>query len=137
MTKVEEGPLRRRGGTSPASSATPDASVRDERSTTPQTPQQHSSILDSTYRFFALYLTTLFSLDAYSAAANSPHRMLLGAVPPRPSPLQRPYGDFGEGNGVDLRLDPGGPQARRGGLSQAPAGINIPTCGSCTTPSIS
>ena len=125
MTKIEEGP----------SKGHPDTDdVRDEQ---PQKSQQHSSILDSAFRFLALYLTTLFSLDAYAAAANSPHRMLLGAVPRRQPALQRPPGDFGEGAGVGLRLDPGGPQARRGGMPQAPAGINIPVCGTCTMPSVS
>jgi len=136
MTKIEEGPSKGHPETPP-----PDTSVTDDRP--PATagpvpaPRQHASIFDSAYRFLALYLTTLFSLDAYTAAANSPHRMLLGAVPPRQQPLQRPPGDFGEGAGVGMRLDPGGPQARRGGMPQAPTGINVPVCGTCTMPSVS
>ena len=123
MTKIEEGP----------SKGHPDTDdVHDEQ---PQRSEQHSSIVDSAFRFLALYVTTLFSLDAYAAAANSPHRMLLGAVPRRQPALQRP--DFGEGAGVGVRLDPGGPRARRGGMPQATAGVNIPVCGACAMPSVS
>jgi hypothetical protein len=131
MTKIEEGPSKGRPETPPPDR--PD----DGRDEAPPAPPQRSSVLDSAYRFLALYLTTLFSLDAYAAAANSPHRALLGAVPPRQPPPQRPPGDFGEGAGVGMRLDPGGPQARRGGMPGAPAGINIPVCGTCTMPSVS
>jgi hypothetical protein len=88
-----------------------------------------TSILDETVRFFALYLTSLFSLDPYTAAQNSPHRRIGHG-----SPIARPslQTDWGEGAGVGRRLDPTGPPARRpggvGGNTPMPV---IPGCGSC------
>jgi hypothetical protein len=135
MTKIEEGLSRRRPKAPPSDHSDTD-SARDDvehpPAPAPPTPPP-SSILNSAYRFLALYLTTLFSLDAYSAAANSPHRLLLGGVPARPRPA-----DYGEGNGVGLRLDPGGPQVRRRGeIAHSPAGFNASGCTSCSTPMVS
>ena len=38
------------------------------------TPPSKASLGDTLYMFFALYLTTLFSLDTWAAARNSPYR---------------------------------------------------------------
>ncbi|KAF2176983.1 hypothetical protein K469DRAFT_721071 [Zopfia rhizophila CBS 207.26] len=37
-------------------------------------PQKSSSLINTTISFFALYLTTLFSMDTWAAARGSPYR---------------------------------------------------------------
>jgi hypothetical protein len=94
--------------------------------------------MDSVVRFFALYFTTLFSLDTVSAAANSPFRHLRTNSENVQNPIQPRRRDYGEGEGIGFRLDAGGPTQRRGGFG--PGGgsaVNIPTCGACATPQIS
>lgn len=87
--------------------------------------------MDTPIRFVALYFATLFSLDTYTAAANSPYRTSRNTViPPRRS-------DYGEGSRVGFRLDPGGPENRRGGFGGGGIDVNVPSCGACAAPKIS
>lgn len=90
-------------------------------------PQAVSSAIDSTIRFFALYVTTLFSLDAYSAAANSPFGIL-----ERPASrlihdsARRPqHRGYGEGPGRSFRIDPGGADRRDGGFRGATTNVDL------------
>lgn len=94
-------------------------------------------IMDSVARFFALYFTTLFSLNTWSAAMNSPYR--LPSVSSDDAHRERRLGqrDFGEGANIGRRLDPGGPDSRHGGFGSGNRAVDIPTCGSCAAPKIS
>jgi len=101
----------------------------------PSSMDPTSTSFASTFiRFIALYFTSLFSLDAYRAAANSPYRRL--GTPNDTQQQRRKSPDHGEGATVGWRLDPGGPQQRRGGLSGG-GDLNMPSCGSCQYPSVS
>jgi hypothetical protein len=86
--------------------------------------------MDTVTRFFALYFTTLFSLDTIGAARSSPFSI----NNPQISELIRRGrgGDFGEGNNVGFRLDPGGPGTRKGGFNGGGGpDINVPACKNC------
>jgi hypothetical protein len=89
--------------------------------------------MDSAVRFCGLYLTTLFSFDTYSAAANSPYRQASS----KPLPPRTTRTDFGEGNKTGFRLDPGGRGSRKGGFEGKGKDVFIPTCGRCADPKIS
>jgi len=67
--------------------------------------------MDTAFRFCALYLTSLFSLDSYSAAANSPYS--LPSTNAQHQPRQRRT-DWGEGPTIGRRLDAAGPTRRTG-----------------------
>lgn len=86
--------------------------------------------MDDITRFFALYITTLFSFDTVTAARSSPFSVI---NPQIPDSMRRTRGDYGEGNKVGKRLDPGGSSARKGGFSGSGAApdINIPACKNC------
>lgn len=86
--------------------------------------------MDSVTRFFALYFTTLFSLDTVTAARNSPFGVRNPIIP---DSMQRNRRDYGEGPGIGYRLDPGGSSTRRGGFngSGAAPDIDIPANKNC------
>jgi hypothetical protein len=86
--------------------------------------------MDSITRFFALYFTTLFSLDTVTAARSSPFSI---NNPRIPESMQRQRQNFGEGSSVGYRLDPGGSSTRRGGFngSGAAQDIDIPANKNC------
>ncbi|KAF1983891.1 hypothetical protein K402DRAFT_465751 [Aulographum hederae CBS 113979] len=71
-------------------------------STTTKTSTTSSgpSYIDSLFLFVALYITTLFSTDAYTAAANSPYGIRRADRPVvNPSRQPRSGGFGGAGNG--------------------------------------
>jgi len=86
--------------------------------------------MDSVTRFFALYFTTLFSLDTVTAARSSPFSVNNSRIP---DSMQRNRRDYGEGSTVGYRLDPGGSGSRRGGFhgSGAAPDIDIPANKNC------
>jgi hypothetical protein len=79
-----------------------------------------------------LYFTTFFSLDPYNAARRSPYSVPNPTIPDELRPGRR---DFGEGESVGRRLDPGGPFRRDMGRVRNDndgGGINVPAgCKSC------
>lgn len=88
------------------------------------------AIMDTVTRFFALYFTTLFSLDTFGAAQSSPFSINNAQIPDSIRRGRR--GNFGEGHNVGYRLDPGGSGSRRGGFKTGGGqDINIPACKNC------
>ncbi|KAF2400303.1 hypothetical protein EJ06DRAFT_582166 [Trichodelitschia bisporula] len=91
--------------------------------------------LSTPLRFIALYLTSLFSFDAYAAARNSPYSVPLSVRPERaPSALAGQRWHRGEGEGVGFRMDPGAPEPKSkptGGGGRVPVPFLGGGCGSC------
>ncbi|KAF1934401.1 uncharacterized protein M421DRAFT_88367 [Didymella exigua CBS 183.55] len=98
---------------------------------------------DTLFMFLALYLTTLFSLDAWAAARNSPHRAPGNSALYRPAsttPAPETYqggmhgrGNAGPGSGASGNGDNVGrvPQARD---SRPPMKLwGTAACGACMT----
>jgi hypothetical protein len=82
--------------------------------------------MDAPLRFVALYLTTLFSLDTYAAAANSPFR----TYSKDPTPVRSVRKDWGEGSSVGRRLDAAGPERPSGQLNGGGT-MPVPVRGIC------
>lgn len=108
--------------------------------TTAHTPSK-TSVGETLYMFFALYLTTLFSLDTWAAARNSPYRApgnnsfyRPASTPPTPGSYQA--GMHGRGNAGPGSGDNSGnvgrlPQVRD---SRPPMKLyGTAACGACMT----
>ncbi|KAF2436433.1 hypothetical protein EJ08DRAFT_728952 [Tothia fuscella] len=109
-----------------------DSDVKDADTATPPTqpqPPPATSITETITRFATLYLTTFFSLDPYTAARRSPHSVPAPSIPDHLRPAGR---DYGEGEGIGRRLDPGGPWSRQGRIQNDGRNITIPAgCKTC------
>ncbi|KAE9987024.1 hypothetical protein Vi05172_g60 [Venturia inaequalis] len=88
--------------------------------------------LTTIQRFTTLYLTTLFSFDNITAARLSPHSLTSpSGIPPELRRSNRGE-DYGEGEGVGFRMDPGGRPRRDVGRINGGAGnIDVPACRGC------
>jgi hypothetical protein len=96
---------------------------------TPRTPPPSASVTDTITRFTMLYFTSFFSLDPYTAARRSPYSVPNPTVPEHLRPTGR---DYGEGEGIGRRLDPGGPFRRQGRIQNDGRNITVPAgCKSC------
>ncbi|KAF2675316.1 hypothetical protein BT63DRAFT_34342 [Microthyrium microscopicum] len=108
----------------------------DHEDTNLEPSEPPSSLRDSCVRFFVLYFTTLFSLDTITAAANSPFSQPDHDSSARATIRAARRVDWGEGARVGMRLDPGGPARRNGGI-RGGGNIDVPTCAACAIPRVS
>ena len=96
------------------------------------------TLLDVPLRFLALYLTTLFSLDPWTAAQCSPYSVRSSQSTWSSRSNSRRQWNGGEAASVGMRLDPGGPTnpTRRGGFGGGSGGatLDVTPCPSCTRP---
>jgi len=115
-------------------SHTKDTEVVQEEEVLEETPLSPSlppsTVTETVTRFVHLYITTLFSLDNMTAARRSPYSV---PNPQIPDSMRPRNSDFGEGENVGFRMDPGGPARRRQGRLNTDGGnINVPAgCKSC------
>ncbi|EAT91653.1 hypothetical protein HBI56_012600 [Parastagonospora nodorum] len=100
-----------------------------------------TSLTSTLTSFFALYFTTLFSLDSYTAARNSPFRPANQTLPPANSTQTGARSEYQAGMHGRGRRGPGGGEPPRGGRDvggmrdSGPAvgmGANT-SCGACMT----
>ncbi|KAH4152020.1 hypothetical protein HBI26_028040 [Parastagonospora nodorum] len=100
-----------------------------------------TSLTSTLTSFFALYFTTLFSLDSYTAARNSPFRPANQTLPPANSTQTGARSEYQAGMHGRGRRGPGGGEPPRGGWDvggmrdSGPAvgmGANT-SCGACMT----
>ncbi|KAF1913454.1 hypothetical protein BDU57DRAFT_479646 [Ampelomyces quisqualis] len=111
--------------------------VNQQPTNSPHSPSLPSQIIT----FFALYLTTLFSLDAFAAARNSPHRAPSSAAIYRPAntPSEYQAGMHGRGAGGPSSGGGGGAGGNGRGMgevrdSRPPVGMgSTAACGACMT----